>query len=150
MYLTHEQASTGYVYFILDTKNEFFKIGHTKYLLKRITELKKQIDFQSSFYVSCRSKDRHLIEKAAHDHLRNYRRSQSGDGYSEWFLASAIEKALDFADALSEGFKSSPPRLIPYFESIECIGDALIANGAQKTWQTRSRGRGPDCHGATN
>lgn len=128
------ETNTGYVYFLMNRTNTYYKIGHTRYLMARVREIGAQADYSSSFFLTCNASDRRIIESELHHALRNHRRNQTGDGYSEWFLARSITDALDMAEVISVVFeRCSQPTALPSFGSIEDIGQALAENGAAGT-----------------
>ncbi len=119
-----EQDRTGYVYFLMSKDHQRYKIGHTAYLMQRISEIDEQLDLTNSFYVSCDKHRRYQIEKVLHKELKNHRHWHNG--MSEWFKSGSIGEALDLAEALPEFWSCvSQPTGIPEFSSLADIGAAL-------------------------
>jgi len=124
----------GYVYFLMDMNHDYFKIGHTAYLMRRIEEIKVPIDFSASFYVSCNESYRADIEKCLHEMFKSARDWHNNQ--SEWFAVKAIDDAYDAAELLQDYWPcTSKPTAIPKFTCLADLGAAL----AEATGST-------DCH----
>jgi len=97
----------GYIYLILDSAfPEFFKIGRTQSLKKRLAEYNNDKPFPTAYYVafSCQFDDVHMVEKKILEAL--YKQTSPTTLSYEWFemkyFGVAISLLMEAEKAFSE------------------------------------------------
>ena len=98
--LIETQNNHSYVYLLLSTDGEKFKIGKADNVYSRYATLKKYwggFNLKKSMQIKCDKKQVHNLEKILHFVFDNYNINLPSDfdGYTEWFDSNCFEDAVD-------------------------------------------------------
>lgn len=94
------QNNNSFVYLLLSTDGNKFKIGKADNVHSRYTTLKRhwgEFDLEKSMQIKCDKKQVHNLEKTLHFIFDNYNIElpSNSDGYTEWFDSDCFEDVTD-------------------------------------------------------
>lgn len=118
-----------YVYFLIHTDGDRFKIGVSYDPQQRARTLEQSLDLDASFKVRVSTSNQAFrLEKTLHYLFQNDRISiaEPTSGYTEWFGIDALEAALAFVEANMQRLNCS--QMLPLLgsdSSAEIDGDAI-------------------------
>jgi len=115
------QDNHSYVYLLLSTDGDKFKIGKADDVYSRYSTLKKywgEIDFNKSMQIRCNKKQVHSLEKTLHFIFDNYNidMQSNADGHTEWFDSDCFEDATNLLDHLLQHKSHKTVQLIEGIE----------------------------------
>jgi len=130
------QDNHSYVYLLLSTDGDKFKIGKADDVYSRYSTLKKywgEIDFNKSMQIRCNKKQVHSLEKTLHFIFDNYNidMQSNADGHTEWFDSDCFEDATNLLNHLLQHKSHKTVQLIEGIElppkpvNKECEWNAL-------------------------
>jgi hypothetical protein len=94
----------SYIYFLVSTDKDKFKIGKADNVYSRYTQLKRvwgEFDIKNSFQIECNQKNVFDVEHILHFLLEKYNLSlEQKDGYTEWFDYNCFDDAQSLLSSI--------------------------------------------------